>query len=392
MPSIDILRQSAIVRTARVAQIEGLFDISSAAYSQEQWSFSLPLNERDWSIGFIVGPSGCGKSTLAQELWGERVRRNFDWPNDQSVLDGFPASLGIKDIVRLLSSVGFSSPPLWLRPFNVLSTGQQMRVNLARLLTEYPDLAIMDEFTSVVDRTVAQIGSAAIAKTVRERKQKFVAVTCHYDVLDWLQPDWVFQPHTGEFAWRSLQRRPTIELEIARVHYSAWKLFRSYHYLNHSLNHSAVCFCALWQATPVAFTAALNFPHPKIARCRREHRTVCLPDYQGVGIGNALSNFVASLFTSLSYRYLSQTSHPAMIAARLRSEQWKMIVAPTMLTQRIPANFKHEKRRRAVRLRATFEFVGKSLERQESERLLARPVGNPGHARGRQVTLGNMEC
>ena len=40
----------------------------------------------------------------------------------------------IKDIVALLSAVGFASPPAWLRPFHVLSTGQQFRVTLALLL------------------------------------------------------------------------------------------------------------------------------------------------------------------------------------------------------------------------------------------------------------------
>ena len=42
--------------------------------------------------------------------------------------------------------------------------------------------AVFDEYTSVVDRTVAQIGTAALAKTVRARGQQFVAVTCHEDV------------------------------------------------------------------------------------------------------------------------------------------------------------------------------------------------------------------
>ena len=55
-------------------------------------------------------------------------------------------------------------------------------INMVRVVdTKY------DEFTSVIDRTVAQIGSSAIAKTVRKRKQKFVAVSCHYDIEEWLR-------------------------------------------------------------------------------------------------------------------------------------------------------------------------------------------------------------
>ena len=87
-----------------------------------------------------------------------------------------------------MSSVGFSSPPSWVRPYHVLSNGEQFRVDIARTLSEKPQLAIVDEFTSVVDRTVAQIGSSAIQKTVRRRGQKFIAVSCHYDIVKWLEP------------------------------------------------------------------------------------------------------------------------------------------------------------------------------------------------------------
>jgi hypothetical protein len=68
----------------------------------------------------------------------------------------------------------------------VLSTGQQFRCNLARAVALAADPIVFDEFTSVVDRTVAQIGSAAVAREVRRRKLRFVAVTCHEDV-EWLQ-------------------------------------------------------------------------------------------------------------------------------------------------------------------------------------------------------------
>ena len=61
---------------------------------------------------------------------------------------------------------------MWLRPFHVLSNGEQFRATIARALAESAkgrELVVIDEFTSVVDRTVAQIGSAAIAKTIRRR-------------------------------------------------------------------------------------------------------------------------------------------------------------------------------------------------------------------------------
>ena len=66
-----------------------------------------------------------------------------------------------------------------------------MRVELARAMLE-KDFVVFDEFTSVVDRQVAQTASMAINKAVHRTGKRFIAVTCHYDVLQWLQPNWVF--------------------------------------------------------------------------------------------------------------------------------------------------------------------------------------------------------
>ena len=62
-----------------------------------------------------------------------------------------------------------------------------MRVDIARAFVFHRKLIVFDEFTSVVDREVAKIASFAISKAIRrEKDKKFIAVTCHYDVVDWL--------------------------------------------------------------------------------------------------------------------------------------------------------------------------------------------------------------
>jgi ABC-type lipoprotein export system ATPase subunit len=247
--NFEIENAVTFTRTPRVMQLEGIFDIPPHSRSSQKWAVSLPVESKPWNIGLIVGPSGCGKSTIARRAFGESMLGEFAWSPDRSLVDDFPADMSIKDITLLLSSVGFSSPPSWVRPFHALSNGEQFRVNLARTLAEARELAVIDEFTSVVDRTVAQIGSAAVAKTVRRRNQKFVAVTCHDDIADWLQPDWIYQPHLGRFQWRELQRRPEINLVISRVHHSAWSMFSKHHYLSAQLAQSAYCFAAFLGGT-----------------------------------------------------------------------------------------------------------------------------------------------
>jgi ABC-type ATPase involved in cell division len=362
----------AVPHSPRVAQVRGIFDLPPTPTSRLTWEVRLPLEERPWSVGLITGPSGCGKSTIARRLWPEETARaaGLTWPADRSVLDAFPRHLGIKDVTTLLCAVGFSSPPAWLRPFHVLSTGQRFRVTLARLLAgpeqDEPagSLVVLDEFSSTVDRTVAQIGSAALAKTVRARGQRFIAVSCHDDVVDWLQPDWVYLPAEDHFAWRSLQRRPSVRLDVVRCQASAWTLFKQHHYLADALNPSAICFLATWRGRPVVFSAWLPFFGRR--RSRREHRTVTLPDYQGIGLGNAVSDHLASLWKGLGLEATSTTTHPAMIRSRLASPHWVLTRRPSV------ARGPEGKVRHAVsRLTAGFRYVGPAMPREQARRLLS---------------------
>jgi GNAT superfamily N-acetyltransferase len=368
MPSAHIVVSHPVSRTPRVLQVEGLFDLVPTRQHELTWDVRLPLDEKGWHIGLIVGPSGCGKSTVARALFAEplaAVERFPPWPGDASILDAFPQDMPIKTVVGLLSSVGFSSPPAWLRPFRVLSTGEQFRASLARLLAYAPDVAVVDEYTSVVDRTVARIGSAALAKTVRSLGRQFVAVTCHEDVEEWLQPDWTYRPATNTFAWRCLQRRPPIALTIYRCRLEAWQLFRPHHYLSGKLHPGAHAFLASWNDRPVAFSAWIN----SLVKYggKREHRTVTLPDFQGVGIGHALSNFCASLWAGLGYRALSTTTHPAFVASRLKSPHWRLIRAPALAGGGGRPDLKHA----WTRLTAGFQYVGPALDRRTAERVLA---------------------
>lgn len=321
---------SPIVRSPRVMQLEGLFDVPRAARSERNWHVRLRL-PKDWQVGLIVGPSGCGKTTLAHAWWPDEMAAVDAWPSDRSILDGFPAAAPIKEIVDLLCSVGFSSPPSWLRPFCRLSTGEQFRVSVARALAESPELAVIDEFTSTVDRGVARIASAAIARTIRRLGRRIVAVTCHFDVAEWLDPDWIYRPESGEFtAGRSLCRgRPAVELEIARVHPEAWELFKAHHYLSARHANNARTFVASVWGRPAAFISVHHFPHP-VAPSWKVHRLVCLPDFQGIGIGCALLEYAMSLYRALGKPCTITTSHPGLVRTLASRAVWRCTRAPSL--------------------------------------------------------------
>lgn len=189
--NFDIERKSEIEETFRVSKIIGQFDLK-LEHSNEHFVGEITLPQ-EWNIGVIVGPSGTGKTTIAKELFGDKFSQNVY--NHKSVIDDMPQDKTIDEIGKMFYAVGFGSTPSWLKPYSVLSNGEKMRVDLANSMLK-SDFCIFDEFTSVVDRNVAQTMCIATNRFVKKNNKKFVAVSCHYDVLDWLQPDWYFD--TGQ--------------------------------------------------------------------------------------------------------------------------------------------------------------------------------------------------
>lgn len=374
---IEVSLSCPMFDSFRVQQVAGMFDVPLAEKAVHRVAVEMPELGTAWRIGLIVGPSGSGKTTIARRLFGPALYRPHDWPANRAVVDCF-GPRPIKEITAALTAVGFGSPPSWVKPYHALSNGEQFRCDLARALLAgspghpaessqpttdrheqeaeskeqgagggeqqpecgqqstpseapcwplpagCPPLVAFDEFTSVVDRNVARVASAAIAKAIRSGRFpcRFVAVTCHYDVTEWLAPDWVLDMASGAFQWRCLPR-PPIELAIVRCRSSAWRLFARHHYLSGRLNPSAQCFLALWKGEPVAFCATL----PLIAarRRRRISRLVTLPDYQGVGIGTALLEAVADIHRAQGYRVNITAGHPAVIAHCRRSPRWRAV-------------------------------------------------------------------
>lgn len=203
MQTFDIVKSSDIENTYRVARIMGDFDVKSDhAKIQLRGGINIP---NEWQIGVIVGTSGTGKTTIARELFGEELYTTREYTH-RSVIDDMPQECSVDEIEKMFYAVGFGSVPSWLKPYAVLSNGEKMRVDMARAFLE-KDFIVFDEYTSVVDRNVAQVASVAIAKAIRKTQKKFIAVTCHYDILEWLQPDWVFDTDTMQTSFPSAHNR-----------------------------------------------------------------------------------------------------------------------------------------------------------------------------------------
>jgi len=268
-----------------------------------------------FTIGLIVGPSGSGKSTLLADFGIEKL---VVWKEKSAIVSHFDNA---DDAQEKLSAVGFNTIPSWMRPYHVLSNGEKFRADLARKLESN---SVIDEFTSVVDRNVAKACSVAIRRYVDKKELKNVVfASCHYDIIEWLQPDWVFDTKTGVVSTRGLRRRPEIILEILPCTTDAWAIFRDHHYLSGDINKSSRCWLAVWDDIPVGFSANLALPSGSLKNAWKGHRTVILPDFQGMGFGVRMSEAVAEIFLQDEKRYFTKTAHPRLGEYRESSPKWR---------------------------------------------------------------------
>jgi len=329
MPSSKFVISSKVGESFRINKVKGMFDCQFNEIKKE-FDVNIPIENEKWNVGLIVGASGTGKTTIAKKVFKDfNLFNGFEW-NADSILDDFPEDLSAKQITEILCKVGFASPPDWLKPFSVLSNGQKMRVELARLILESDKPFIYDEFTSVVDRQVACIGSAAIQKFIRKMNKQFIAVSCHYDVEEWLEPDWIYDVNKMEF-FRGSLRRPEIKVEVRKAKQSEWKQFMEFHYLSHAHNNAAHKYIAEINGEPVAWCSVLHFPHPHVKNMKRIHRVVVKPDYQGIGVEAKLISEISKRYKKDGYRISIVTSSPSFINGLSKSKNWVMTRKPSRL-------------------------------------------------------------
>lgn len=302
------------------------FDIQDRSETTTEVSFSLgEAKNFDWNIGVIYGSSGSGKTTILKQM-GELSKSSFDL--NKSLISNFDF-LEPNEAAKLLSSMGLSSVPTWLRPFNLLSNGEQFRADIAYKVAKANDndVILIDEFTSVVDRDVAKSMSFAIQKYLRKNNKRMIVASCHYDVMEWLTPDWVCSPQKNggslEKGQWLRQSRPKIELQVSRVESSTWDLFKKHHYLTENANKSCKFLLFTWNKKPVGIAAMINQPRKGCPNGFAISRVVVLPDFQGLGLGVKICEFCAAIFKDIGGKIYIKTIHPALGVYFNSSENWR---------------------------------------------------------------------
>ncbi|MEM4290074.1 MAG: hypothetical protein QXQ48_07370 [Nitrososphaerota archaeon] len=156
-------------------------------------------------ILLITGESGGGKSLLlraiAAEMEGlEEFRPVADASRIRIVQERpIVETLGkdVTDAIEKLSMAGLNEAYLFLRRFDELSDGQKYRYRIARLLDSRARTWVLDEFTSVLDRTTARVVAYCLQKAARRRGVTVLAATTHEDIAEDLNPDVIVRKGFG---------------------------------------------------------------------------------------------------------------------------------------------------------------------------------------------------
>ena len=314
----------------RAARVKAMFNCESGA--NVALDADLPIDDADWRIGVVVGPSGSGKTSLGARIFGPRAMWRPRWPKDAPIIDAITPDAPFDTVPAALSAVGLGSVPAWLRPHHVLSNGERFRADLARVVAEQPARVVIDEFSSVVDRQIARIGAMAFAKAWRRGTGQAVLLSCHYDVLDWIEPDWIFDTATGAFeraqAGRRLRRRPPITFDLWETDRHEWPAFEPHHYLKLPPMIAATYYVATVAGERVAHVAVSTRPGLVEARACR---LVVMPEWQGAGIGLRFLAAVCERWRTSHNRHglhvptLFHTSHPGLCAALRRDPRWTQV-------------------------------------------------------------------
>lgn len=99
-------------------------------------------------------------------------------------------------------------------------------------------------------------------------------------------------------------------------------MLRKYHYLNTELSNAAQCYGLYDKETLIGFCSVIHFPHPKNPKIKHIHRLVIHPDYQGIGLGKKLLNFISKIYSDKGFDVSIITSAKNLIKGLQRDEHW----------------------------------------------------------------------
>lgn len=367
MQTYSVRLESEVFNTFRCQLAANSLDIDTKKKSIHELVVHTDI--KNYNIGLIIGASGSGKTTLAKKIYGDDCF-NYSLNEDLPIIEQLPRDLSYEQCASILSGIGLTSVPCWIKPIKTLSNGQRARCVSAFLMTS-SEIVCIDEWTSVVDRTVAKAMSHCVQKFARNNNKKITLVSCHYDVTEWLNPDWIIDCNKQTFEDRGLllpderKRKEQLNFSIKKTTRDTWKYFSKYHYLSDTIPVGRNYFFGLFKnEDQIGFMAFSNYVPIRKGTVPIYHsnRVVIHPDYTGLGIGLLFVNKCCQLFKKeTGYKIYAKFSSQPMLKARMKDRHnWKLHSARTQLGRDKRAD---DLARRGAGVRSniktyTFEYIG----------------------------------
>ena len=331
--NVEVILQSEIFNNFRCKMACDSLDIDIQKKSVHHLKIDNINIPENWNVGIVYGASGSGKTTLLKKLFGDHV---FDIKinDDLPIINQLPENLTYDECASILNGIGLTSVPCWVRPVKTLSNGQRARAEAALLMTQNKEFVAIDEWTSVVDRTVAKAMSHCIQKFARKFNKKIILLSCHHDIIEWVNPDWLIDcnnqtfnlPLSKDFFFK---RREQLKFDIREVNKSTWKYFSKYHYLSDNLPGGSIYTFGLFHNDiQIGFQCFANYVPPVKGKKRIYHsnRTVIHPDYSGLGMGITLINLTSKyMIENYDYKIMAKFSSLPVYKAMIKQKQWKFL-------------------------------------------------------------------
>lgn len=331
MQNYRVRLESPVSTSFRCQKAADSLDIDATKKSVHEFSVDADVTT-PFNVGLIVGASGSGKTTLAKQMFGEDVF-DFEYDSSKPVIEQFPDGMSYDECAKLLSGIGLTSVPCWIRPIYTLSNGQTARA-IAALQMAKSDTFVVDEWTSVVDRTVAKAMSNCLQKFARKNNKTVVALSCHYDVFEWLNPDWVIDCNKQEYTnrrslWQNYERQEKLEFTIRECDKSTWRYFSKYHYLSQNLPGGHIKVFGMYHNNEqIGFTCFANYVPLREGEIMKLHsnRTVIHPDYVGLGLGGMFINKTSKVVKDMGYDVWAKfSSTPVKKAFDKHTDIWRLM-------------------------------------------------------------------
>jgi len=315
--------ESEVAKSFRCVKAANSLDINVEEKSKHDFKITADL-DTEFNIGLIVGASGSGKTTLAKKIFGKDCFKTLI-DESRPIIDQLPSELNYDQCAALLSGVGLTSVPCWIRPVYTLSNGQKARAEAC--LQMLGQNAIIDEWTSVVDRNVGKVMSHCIQKHARRMRKTIVLCSCHYDVIEWLNPDWIIDCNKQEYIERrsmvgTFKRTDRLRLDIREVSKHSWPYFSKYHYLSARLPTGKIFTYGLFRGKDqIGFLcfAAYIIGNQKTFF---PNRVVIHPDYAGLGLGIKIVVETSKLMVLKGYNIKGKGTSLALYKCLLRDPLW----------------------------------------------------------------------